>query len=278
MSDDVTTQLIDLPNSGKSWSVPVSMTAQPDLFRVRISTRYPSPPPGADILFWCEADQGGTYYCKGDQNQRLVRATEWFFTHLARHLNLTTPDAAIVEDGETGETFFGSRQTGSPSSDWALQAFLNTPTMNELGQPSFWLGGHLSSLYAFDLFAGNWDRSKRNFLLQKEGINNRLCAFDFASASLQNLSGTKFPVATDPTVRIGRFLRQQHGFLPKSAIEMIDRIALVPAETIEGILGQMPDDWMSVEQRKNICELWSGGQIEERLAALRSSITDGSLL
>jgi hypothetical protein len=276
--DNFTTDSIGLPIIGKSWNVPVSMTAQQNLLNVRIGTRYPDPPPGADVLFFCEADQGGTYYCKGDKDGRPIRATEWLFTHLAQHLNLVTPEAAIMEDGDTGETFFGSLHANSVAADWALQSFLDSPQKNELDQPSSWPGAYLSGLYAFDLFSGNWDRSRRNFILQKEGFSSRLCAFDFASASLQNLSTTKFPVATDPTVGIGRFLRHRHGFFVRSAIEMINLIAAVPAETIAGILGPMPDDWMGVEQRKNVCELWSAGRIERRIAALRSGITDGSLL
>ncbi len=155
---------------------------------------------------------------------------------------------------------------------------LDDPPAGELGQPSSWPGAYLSQLYAFDLFAGNWDRSIQNFLLQNEGFTRRLCVFDFASCSLEGLAAIKFPVASDPTVRIGKFLRLRHGFFPKAAIEMIDRLAAIPAETITRFLSLMPDDWMSAEQKESICELWSKHQIASRLAALRSGLGDESLL
>jgi hypothetical protein len=254
------------------------MSAQPSLFSLRASTIYPGKPNGADILFHCESDQGGTYYCKGDHSGRFIRATEWFLTHLAQHVGFATPECAVVERDDLGETFFGSRQICSPACSIELHAFLMTPQKNELGQPSNWPGAYLSQLYAFDLFVGNPDRSLTNFLLQKEGFGRRLCAFDFASANLLNMAGIKFGVASDITVSIGRLLRHRHGFFPKSAIETIDRLAAVPAETIVGFLRQMPNDWMSAERKEGICELWSKHQIASRLAALRSGLSDESLL
>ncbi len=254
------------------------MSAQPHLFPLRASTIYPGKPNGGDILFHCESDKGGTYYCKGDHSGRLIRATEWLLTHLAQHVGFATPECAVIEREHLGETFFGSRQVASPASSIELHAFLMTPQKNELGQPSSWPGAYLSQLYAFDLFVGNRDRSLTNFLLQKEGFTNRLCAFDFASANLLDMSDIKFSVASDITVGIGRLLRLRHGFFPKSAIETIDRIAAVPAETIAGFLRQMPSDWMSAEQKESICELWSKHRIASRLAALRSGLSDESLL
>ncbi|PAV92612.1 hypothetical protein WR25_06382 [Diploscapter pachys] len=258
--------------------VPPFMSAEPSLFPVRASTIYPAPPNGADILFHCEGDRGGTYYCKGDHSGRQIRATEWFFTHLAHHVGFATPECAIVERRDANTSFFGSRQIASPASAMELHNLLMTPQRGELGQPSSWPGAYLSQLYAFDLFAGNWDRSIQNFLLQNEGFTRRLCVFDFASCSLEGLAAIKFPVASDPTVRIGKFLRLRHGFFPKAAIEMIDRLAAIPAETITRFLSLMPDDWMSAEQKESICELWSKHQIASRLAALRSGLGDESLL
>lgn len=258
--------------------VPQFMSAQPNLFPLRASTIYPGKPNGGDILFYCESDRGGTYYCKGDHSGRQIRATEWLLTKLASHIGFATPECAVIEREHLGETFFGSRQVASPASSIDLHSFLMTPQKRELGQPSSWPGAYLSQLYVFDLFIGNWDRSLANFLLNKEGFTSRLCAFDFASSSLSGLTGTKFPVASDVTVSIGRLLRHLHGFSPKAAIETIDRLGAVPAETIDGFLRQMPDDWMSAEQKEGICELWSKHRIASRLTALRSGIGDESLL
>lgn len=278
MSRRLPSGLVDSASLARSWDSADDMASQQHLLWPRVSTRYPSPPPGADILFWCEIDRGGTYYCKGDRGKIPTRATEWFFTHLARHVGLLTPEASVVEDPATGETFFGSLHAGSTNDQIHLDRFLAEPQLNELGQTGDWPSSYLSSLYAFDLFCGNWDRSRQNFRLVREGRSARVYVFDFACASIDGLLSCNFPIATGPTISVGRFYRQQHGFNPRSAIEMADRIAATPAETIVGILAQMPEDWLSPSRRNEVSELWSERQIEERLHVLRSGRTDGSLL
>ena len=267
-----------LPISGRREIVTPSMSAQASLYPLRVSTIYPGGVNGADILYCCEVDKGGTFYCKADKDGRLIRATEWLCTHLAAHLNIVTAECAAIEDPHSGDTLFGSRQILSPASDFEAAKFLNTPQLGELGQPSEWPGAYLSGLYALDMFLNNPDRGKQNFFLQREGLRQRLFAFDFASARLDNLAGKNFPIASSATVGIGRFLRRKHGFFQRSAFEMIDRIAVIPAETIATFLGSMPKDWMSSEQREGICELWSGKRIGGRLMALRTGIADESLL
>lgn len=251
---------------------------QPQLFPLRVSTKYPSLVNSADLSFSCEADRGETFYCKSDKDGRIIRATEWLLTFLANHLGIPTAECAALIDPESGDRVFGSRQVLGAAAPAEAKAYLMQPQKNELGQPSAWPGAFLSGLYAFDLFVGNPDRGLNNFLLQREGLNRRLIAFDFASARLDILSGRNFPVATCPTVKIGKLLRSQHGIFRQSAFEMIDRIAATPAETIEAFLGSMPDDWLNRGQREGIHELWSKKRLGGRLTALRTGLADESLL
>lgn len=267
-----------LPIAGIGGNVPSSMQGQVNLFPLRVSTIYPGLVNGADIEFVCEAEQGGTYYCKNDKNGRLIRATEWLFTHLANHLNIVTPECAVLENPHTGDTLFGSLQIASPASDIQLNAFLTNSQLGEVGQPSEWPGAYLSGLYTVDLFMNNPDRGFQNFILQKYGFGNRLCAFDFAASKISTLTGNEFPIASDPTVQIGRYLRDKHGFFRRASFEMIDRIAAVPRDTIASFLTRMPVDWMTTEHREVICELWSGKKFGGRLTALRTGIADGSFL
>jgi hypothetical protein len=174
------------------------MAGQPSLFPLRITTIYPGGVNGADIRYMCETDHGGPYYCKGDKDGRLVRATEWFFTQLARHLNITTPDCAILEDPQSAETLFGSLQVTSTASLFEVRRFLSASRTGELGQPSEWPGAYLSALYAIDLFFGNGDRDYHNFLLQQEGLSRRLCAFDFAAGNIHGLARKNFQVSASP--------------------------------------------------------------------------------
>jgi hypothetical protein len=252
------------------------MGSQVALFPRRISTIYPAPPPGADITFWGEAWEGGTFYCKADKDGRAIRASEWLYTSVARHLGFATADFCVIENG--GETFFGSLQLPSAADIFEVKRFLSASRRGELGQRSEWPGQYLSQLYSYDLFIGNPDRSMRNFLMQNEGLNRRVCAIDFASARLDGFTGYHFPVETTETLRVGRFLREQHGFFRRSAYEMIDRIAAIPSGVIEGFVRGMPDDWLTKEQSEGVCENWSENRIQGRLMALRSGLADESLL
>lgn len=257
--------------------MPEKSGAQNSLFYRRIGTIYPTPSIGADLALYCEAVEGGSYYCKFDKDGRQIRATEWLCTHLAAHLGIATAECAILED-ETGASYFGSRELISTASEFEVRDFLNHPSPNELGGPSEWPGRYLEQVFAFDMFVGNGDRSMRNFLLVNEGQSRRICAIDFASARLVDWSGYNFPVVTDQTVSVGRRLRETHGPFPASAFEMIDRIGAVPVETIEGILKGMPKDWLTAEQREGTCDNWSSDRVKGRLMALRSGIADGTLL
>lgn len=156
--------------------------------------------------------------------------------------------------------------------------YLRKPQIDELGRPSGWLGAYLARVYAVDLFLGNWDRHRANFILRLEGVGARLCAFDFGETDLRGLAGLQFPIASSATVQLGRFLRQRHGFILSGADEALDKLENVPSHLIASILESMPADWMDVKQRDDISELWSSHRIEARLHALRSGLTDGSLL
>lgn len=256
----------------------VVLTQQPSLFPLRVGTPYPTLVNGADIAFSCEAQSGGTYFCKRDKDGRHIRAAEWFFTHVARYLGIVTPECAILEDGNAQDTVFGSLQVIGEVAGFEAHQFLTTPSLGELGQPSEWPGAYLSGLYVIDLFIGNIDRSLKNFFVLQEGSNRRLCAYDFASANLAGLATRQFPVATCHTIQVGRFLRFRHSFFDRAANDMIDRIAAIPSEVIASFLKQMPGDWMSLKQREGICELWSARRFGGRLMALRTGIADGSLL
>lgn len=253
------------------------MSSQPSLYPLPLTTKIPTLANGADLSF-CAGTPEGLFFCKDDKDGRQIRAAEWFFTSLAQHVGIVTPAFAVIEDRESGQTTFGSLVVESPASDFDTRRFLSTRGQNELGQPSEWPGAYLSGLYALDMFAGNGDRGANNFMLVQDGMNRRLCAFDFASARLIGLDGRTFPGAMTATVKYGRFLRHQHGFHSSSANEMVDRIAAVPSETIAGFLKSMPEDWMGVEQREKICELWSKGRFGGRLLALRTGLADGTLL
>lgn len=255
-------------------------TGQRELFPLKLTGILPELPKGAHLEFVAEVS-GARFYCKRDRNGLPIRATEWFATSLASHLNIPVPDFAPIENPENGEVLFGSKGSWGTASDVEVRTFLTTPSRvfdKAVGGDLPWLGSYLSRLYVFDLFIANPDRQLTNFLLVAGAGFRRLLAFDFASADLRELGGTNFPVAKSQTISVGRLLRSLHQFDPRSAREMLDWIGAVPDSAVQSILLSMPDEWMSESEKGRISGLWSDGKIGDRLAALRSGIEDGTLL
>ena len=244
---------------------------QISLLNVRISTLYPANPVGQDIALQCVGDDGRFYYGKSDRNGRPIRATEWLATKLANHLGISVADCAVLESN-TGETFFGSRSPISVASEHHLNHLLNSPAQNELGQPVPWLGQYLSQVWAFDLFVDNPDRNLRNFIFDQDGNTGRVRAIDFASARLIEFSVERFPVDSDITMRIGKFVRAKHGSHRNAAIEMVERIESIPQEVIQSILNEMPKGWLTEDQIGGIVEVWSNGDRSKRLSRLKALI------
>ena len=243
----------------------------PELFPLRISNRYPRDPIGKDFSFRCDVVGGGTFYCKDDGRGRPIRQTEWFATRLAEHLSVSVPTCRVIED-EHGNTFFGSMGVISTAGEFDVRRYLTQPRVDELGRISDWLGRNLSGLYAYDFFLNNPDRRFGNFVLDRDGFSDRLCAIDFADARLEDISTDRFPVATSHTVCNGKILQSLHGFYADSALEMVDRIAAVPTAIIRGIVEEMPLEWVTNEQRDRIYESWSCDLFDSRLSALRAVI------
>lgn len=251
------------------------LDAQPSLIPTRIRTIYPHRPIGKHISVHCTAVDGRTYHCKSDADGRPIRATEWIAQSLARHLGIAVPDFQIMDD-DNGETYFGSREAIAIAAPFEMNQLLTQITVNELGAPTNWLGPRLSGLYALDLFLNNPDRNLCNFVLEKSAIPNVLCAIDFADSHLEDITSDRFPVATCNTVCNGRFINTIHEFSLASASDMIESIRLVPTSVIDGFIKEMPNDWMANDEKKRICEAWSGSQFDSCLSALRAGLEDGS--
>jgi hypothetical protein len=204
---------------------------------------------------------------------------EALFSKLITELGIPTPEFAVLEDEESGETFFGSRWHQSTADDSDRKRFLRTERRDDLNRHLPFPQRFLSQLYAFDLFICNDDRSINNLILRREGSQSgRLCPIDFALANLGDQSELIFPVESTETVQVGRQLRSVHGFCQASALQMVDGISAIPPDVFLGFFQDIPADWIDVRERKALNELWNGSGLEARIQLLRSGLTDGSLL
>ena len=248
-----------------------ALGTQNSLFNVRVSTKLPEYPIGQDLSVVCIGEDNRTYYCKSDTNGRFIRATEWIATRLADHLGISVAECAILEDSG-GETLFGSRCPMSLAAEFELNHFLNQTSRDETGRPNGWIGQYFARVWALDIFLDNPDRNLRNFILDRDGQIARLRAIDFASARLLQLADTNFPIATDNTTRVGKLVRNKHGAHCEAAYEMLERIGAIPPGVIEGILKEMPEDWLPNDRMGGFVEVWSNGHHKARVSRIRALI------
>lgn len=249
----------------------VTRPEQKPLFYPRISTRLPERPIGKDLDCICIGDDGRIYYCKDDAPPRMVRATEWVGTKLAEHLGVAVAECSVLEDFN-GQTFFGSRQPLSLADEFTLNRILQQAHSDEVGRPAKWLGAYLAKVWAYDIFIDNPDRTLKNFVLDREGSMGKIKAIDFASARLFQISSGNFPIASENTSTVGRFIRATHGAHQESAYEMLDRIGAVRPAVIEDILGAMPPGWMQKDQMVKFFEVWSSGKHKDRVERAKALI------
>ena len=256
-----------VPDSGPSLEV------QSRLFHRRVSTRLLDSVQGQHLAFTCVADDGSYFFCKEDRNGHPARATDWFATRLARHIGIPTADCAIVEDGETGEEFFGSKRVPSMADRFAVADFLGSPHTNELGGVGTWPGQFLAMLRAYDLFIDNPDRGPDNFVLIRDGSQTNLCPIDFASARIFQCTTDGFPLERDRTIFVGNAHKLIHGPHAESAVEMLKRLAAVPAGIVNCFLAEMPEAWLSGHQRGMFNDFWSDGRKDQRLKNLHAALS-----
>lgn len=247
------------------------------LFPVRLRTRE-FPPEGAHIQLLARCDDGGLYYCKGDQSGLPCRMREAFGTLFAAEVGLAPPDFRIVEDEQTGETFFGSRASPSTADEMARKRFLRTSRLDELGRHLDYPGRWLSQLYVLDMFLHNWDRSADNLIAVRDGPLLRLRPIDFSGIELGSRAVTDFPDGSTETLAVARQLRQVHGFFEDSALQMLDSIAAIPPSVVASFFRELPTEWINAHEMGRIVELWAGESLEMRINLLREGLMNGRLL
>lgn len=245
---------------------------EPRLFNLRVSTRHPNAVNGQHLAFTCIADDGSFIYCKDDANGHPARASEWVGTRLANHLGIPTAACFIIDDVESGESFFGSRQVPSVGDRFEVADFLGRSHRNELGQAGTFPGQFLAMLHAFDLFLDNPDRAPDNFILQRDGGRTNLIPIDYASARLIRATADTFPVESERTISVGNLHRKLHGSHLESAMEMVERIGAIPASIVDDIFNEMPECWLSDRQRGNFDGFWTDGRKDRRIALLRRAL------
>jgi hypothetical protein len=115
---------------------------------------------GATAPRWVRADDGLSYIVKDESpGVMCVRASEFMWLSLARYVALPAPSPEIILNS-SGRLLFGTRREQSAAAAAIVELLAGKVNRG---------GVHLSRIYAFDIFAGNWDRHPGNYLVLNDG-------------------------------------------------------------------------------------------------------------
>jgi hypothetical protein len=256
---------------------PSASLQQTVLFSRKAIIEYPQQTPSADSLGEVEADDGHRYYIKGDAHGRRVRASEWLSTHIAEEVHIGAP-APVVIERKDGQLVFGSRRIAGVADLTLTAAYLTSPTFTNMSQAPSGLRPILSSIYVLDMFLHNDDRHLGNYLTVDDNGVRRLYAYDFSRALFWDWPWSGFPDQLSHTRQFGSLLRSLHGFDQFAAVATIDRLEALELKSIEGFINRMPGEWLPAQLRDELVVWWENGGRQNRLNAIRTGISDGSIL
>jgi hypothetical protein len=256
--------VIPVPNANRESGNAVSM--QFSLFRKKIVDVLGRMPGGVTAPQWIRADDGLSYVVKDEApNIPSVRASEYLWLSLARLVALPAPVPEIIIDSHGRELFATRRENSAVDMALHLVTLLSGNVMRG--------GIHLSRIYAFDLFAANWDRHPNNYLVLDDGGGSQaVFAIDLshvpAYPGLAQAARDPLLANTNATRAYFPQVVRPYGADPGAAVEIVDRLASLPGSAINAILSEIPVGW-----------LWWGGRARsDRTDTLRQGLQNGTLI
>ena len=142
-------------------------------------------------------------------------------------------------------------------------------------------GEQLSRIYAFDLFAANWDRHPGNYLVLEDGNALVVFAIDFSHVTCHpGLTPPQADPMSAPCATRIHFPQvvAPYGSNAVAALEIIDRLQSLPNDAISAILNEIPDDWLSPSDKSDVQSWWQGPLRSERTTAIQQGIHNGTLI
>ena len=142
-------------------------------------------------------------------------------------------------------------------------------------------GVQLSRIYAFDLFAANWDRHPGNYLVLADGGGSQaVFAIDFSHlASHPGLVAAGCDPVTMPLCATRVYFPQvvqPYGADASAAIGIIERLESLPKNAIMSFLTEIPDDWLPQADKSAVLSWWDSPLRIARAAAVKQGLRDGT--
>jgi hypothetical protein len=230
---------------------------------------------GKGLQHFAQCDDGHSYHLKVDVEGNHSRAVEWLCYRLALRLGMTVPDISVVRHG--AETYFGSRNVLNTVSRFQTEDFLHRSHRSAEGMPSPWPRDELARIMALDLFVGNPDRAPHNLLLATYQLRQVLYVIDFGDVRIPNLMSTESNLHKSVTSRHWNLVCHYHQPTLEPALEVLARLGSFSASVGEGILNEIPDDWLPLSVRDGLLSHWASGGFQERASALAALISNGRI-
>lgn len=229
---------------------------------------------GATAPDWVRADDGLSYVVKDETHGvPCVRAAEFLWLSLARAVALPAPQPEVIDNG-SGRLLLGTRREHSAASSALIELLAGRVTRG---------GVHLSRIYAFDLFAANWDRHPGNYLVLDDGGGSlAVFAIDFSHVTSHPglTAAGRDPLTTGNCATRVNFPQvvMPYGVDVPAAIEIADRLGGLPLDAINGILIDIPDEWLSQADKSAVRTWWNGPSRGARSAAVKQGLQNGTFI
>lgn len=233
------------------------------LLPLRIDAEFESQFKSADLKKIVRTNDGHFYASKSVDEHPLLPASEYLCYRLASACQIAVPFSTVLVDSG-GNHYFGSRMES------AATDFTREGPSKQLEMFSE-AASQISAALAFDLFVGNEDRHRNNFLFQKnyKGVYAPF-AIDYSRALLvRGFPKDEFPMPESSNTRSTiKQLKASDLWRGPYAVVSIGSLANVSAEHLRRWCDEMPSEWLPAKLKEEMLQWWASGARNDRLNAI----------
>ncbi len=193
----------------------------------------------------------------------MLPASEFLCYRLASACQIAVPFSTVLTLTD-GSQAFGSRFEGGTT-----EFTIGGPSIGlELFKDS---ASQVSAILAFDLFVGNEDRHRGNFLFRRT-VENKWAplALDFSRAFLvRNFPNDQFPLpSTCNTSTTIKLMKSADLWRGPHAVFSLGALQQITPTHLDHWCEEMPEIWLSRVQRDGLLNWWGSAAFNARLQAL----------
>jgi hypothetical protein len=237
-------------------------TAQLPLLPLRVQADVPSRRRSADMKTFVRTIDGHDYATKTTDDHPLLPASEYLCYRIAAACNLPVPYSQVINIG-SGQFAFGSRVEGSVTEWAAMGPGLQLQAFRDAAEA-------VSAILAFDLFIGNVDRHRGNFLFRKNQSGHWApLAIDYSRALLvKGFPNDRFPMPVGENTQVTIALMKNAGFWKGPyAVFSLESMRDITQDHIDHWFKEIPVAWLSDEQRGSFLAWWKSPAFLERMTS-----------